>query len=86
MVSTHIAWGCYSHICLLRFSQGLSVRRWHIQFHASYAQYSENTQLGLLSNKSCARHEFREEEHGCYLFMESNNQESGWKATCWCKR
>ena len=27
--------GLLSHICLLRFSQGLSIRTWCIQFHAS---------------------------------------------------
>ena len=33
-VSAHMAWGCYSHICSRRFSQGLHIRRWCIQFHA----------------------------------------------------
>lgn len=35
IVSTHIAWGCYSHICHKRFSQGLYIKTWSIQFHAS---------------------------------------------------
>ncbi len=35
MVSEHMAWGCYFHICLRGFSQGLHFRRWIIRFHAS---------------------------------------------------
>lgn len=30
MVSTHIAWGCYSHICHKRFSQGQYIKTWSI--------------------------------------------------------
>ena len=46
MVSTHIAWGCYSHICHKRFSQGLYIKTWSIQFHASCI----NT---LIPNRNC---------------------------------
>ena len=35
MVSTHMAWGCYSHICFQRFSQGLYIRTCGIRLHAS---------------------------------------------------
>ena len=45
IVSTHIAWGCYSHICHKRFSQGLYIKMWSIQFHASA--------YILTSNRNC---------------------------------
>lgn len=35
IVSTHIAWGCYSHICHKWFSQGQYIKTWSIQLHAS---------------------------------------------------
>ncbi len=40
MVSAHLAWGCYFHICLRGFSQGLHFRTWIIRFHASVEKCS----------------------------------------------
>ena len=40
MVSAHLAWGCYFHICLRGFSQGLHFRTWIIRFHASVKKRS----------------------------------------------
>lgn len=46
IVSTHNAWGCYSHICHKWFSQGQYIRTWSIQFHA----FCINT---LTPNRNC---------------------------------
>ena len=40
MVSAHLAWSCYFHICLRGFSQGLHFRTWIIRFHASVEKRS----------------------------------------------
>ena len=42
------AWGCYSHICSRRFSQGLYIKKCGIQFHASFLY---DKQLILLINE-----------------------------------
>lgn len=40
MVSAHLAWSCYFHICLRGFSPGLHFRTWIIRFHVSVEKRS----------------------------------------------